>query len=122
MSDILNRAKQHYKDKLNNEIRTVEVPEWGDESGPLKIYVKPANLAIRDKIYKFASKGSLEALVETIILRAKDSDGLSLFTPADRKTFINDVDPDVIARVAGEISEDLIDITGEIEVGEAGKN
>lgn len=121
MSDILRRAKAHYSEKLNKEMRIVEVPEWGDDKGPLKIFVKPANLTVRDKIYKHVANGSLEALVETIILRAKDSDGLSIFTSGDKQALMNQVDPDVIARIASEISEDL-DLSGDESYEDAVKN
>lgn len=121
MSEILNRAKAQYRDKINSQVRTVTVPEWGTDSKPLLIFVKPANLAVRDKIYKYAANGSLEALVEAIILRAKDEDGVPLFTAADKQDFMKYVDPDVIARVAGEISADL-DLSGEADIKEAAKN
>jgi hypothetical protein len=121
MSDILNRAKAQYRDKLNRSVRVVEVSEWGTEDKPLKIFVKPANLAVRDKIYKFAANGSLEALVEAIILRAMDEDGSPLFDQSQKREFMTSVDPDIIARVAASISEDL-DLTGESDIKEAAKN
>ncbi len=121
MNEILNRAKNHYQEKLNVEPRIVEVPEWGDDKGPLKIYVKPANLNVRDKIWKYSMENSLEALVETIILRAKDEDGISIFTSGNKESLMKSVDPDVIARVALEISND-IDLTGREDYEDAAKN
>ena len=120
MSDIIGRAKAHYKEKLNAEQRVIEVEEWGEDGNPLLIYVKPANLVVRDKIYKYAAQGSLEALVESIILRAVDADGLPIFAKKDKNALMTSVDPDVIARISSEISLDL-DIDGEDPVVEAGK-
>ena len=34
----IDRAVAHFSAQ---EVRTIEVPEWGDEDGPLVIYVEP---------------------------------------------------------------------------------
>lgn len=107
MGSPIERAKAHWAEKLSEGPRRIEVPEWGDESGPLEIFVHPANLKQRNKIFQKAKGDDLEALADTIILRAKDSNGMSIFHPSDRGALVSDVDPDVLARVAGEIMEDL---------------
>ena len=108
MSEILSRAKENYSAKLNAPKRVVKVPEWGYEGKPLEIYVKPATLFIRDKVYKaVTSDGGLESLVDIIILRALDADDIPLFTKADKQDFMNTIDPDVIIRVATAINDDM---------------
>jgi len=105
MSQVLERAKASFRARLS-EVRCIEVPEWGDESGPLRIYVRPATLKERDAIYRHVSAGSLEALVETLIQRARDEEGKPIFRPVDRLELMRHVDPDVIARVVAEINGD----------------
>lgn len=108
MSDILNAATAHYSTKLNSPKKVVLVPEWGTDGQPLKIYVKPSTLHIRDKIYKAVTKdGGLEALVDIIILRSLDSLDIPMFNQKDKATFMDSIDPDVIVRVATEINDDL---------------
>ena len=37
----IDRAKAHFK---SLQIKAIEVPEWGDENGPLIVYVEPFTL------------------------------------------------------------------------------
>ncbi len=118
MNKVLERAVQHYAE--HDKPRVIEVPEWGDESGPLRVHVWPANLKTRNKIYAYAKDGSLEALVESLILRARDEDKLPIFSPGDRELLMTRVDPEVIARVVQEINSDLD--TGDEDIEAAEKN
>ncbi len=116
----IERAVSHWADKLTR-VRTIEVPEWADEQGnPLVIYVWPANMAQRNKIAKLATEGSLEALIESLVLRARDQDQRPLFAPKDREALMTKADPDVIVRICMDINSDL-DLSDEA-VGEAEKN
>jgi hypothetical protein len=83
----------------------VTVPEWVDESGEaVVIYVRPITLAERNKIYRYTIANSLDALVETLIQRARDIDGKAMFTYADKSHLRHGVDPNVIERVTIEIN------------------
>ena len=31
---VLDRAKQHFADRMAENMEVIEVPEWGDEHGP----------------------------------------------------------------------------------------
>lgn len=112
MIDVLEQAKSHFKSKLNTP-RIIEVPEWGTEDEPLKIYVWPSNLMERDRIYQHV--GSLESLVETVIVRAKDAEGKPLFKTVHRQELLREVDPDVLARIVTEMNNE------EVTAEEAGK-
>jgi len=107
METALERAKAHWSAKLDAGPRIIEVPEWGDDSGPLKIYVFPANLAQRNKVFQKAKGEDLNALADVIILRARTEAGTPIFKPGDRAEFTHHIDPDVVASVAGKIMEDL---------------
>jgi hypothetical protein len=103
---VIERAKKHWSDRLT-EVREIEVPEWGDGTDPLVIFVSPTNMAQRNKIFKLAQAGDLESLAETLVLRARDKDGAPIFKPSDRDTFMTACDPDVIVRVAKDINSDI---------------
>jgi hypothetical protein len=103
---ILARAKQHWLSKIA-ETRIVEVAEWGVEDVPLRIWVRPATLAVRDKIYQSIKDGSLRGLAVALVTRARDEDGQPMFTEMDIRELMNEVDPDVLARVVEEMNEDL---------------
>jgi len=116
MNSAIERAMAHYAPKLD-DVRAIEVPEWG-----VTIYVKPANLAVRDKLYQASIKHGLSALADTLILRALNEDGMRVFKPVDRVHLLNEVDPDVLTRVASEINDDLDGLTDEAITEEAGNS
>ncbi|MDH5528363.1 MAG: hypothetical protein OEY97_13815 [Nitrospirota bacterium] len=99
MSEILEKAKGHFKERLSAGMGTVEVPEWGTT-----IHFRPLNLKERDRIHQFAAKDSLEALVETLIVRALDADGKPIFKSVHRTELMREVDPEIIARVCEEMN------------------
>lgn len=116
----IERIKQHWADRIT-EVRQIAVPEWGDDDGPLLIFVKPTNLAQRGKLFKLANNDSLDAVAETLILRARKEDGTSIFAPADREALMTSCDPDVLTRVASEINSD-INAASQDELEDAAKN
>jgi len=99
MSAILEKAKSHFKELLSAGLAEIHVPEWD-----FTIYCRPLNLRERDRIHKFAAKDSLEALVETLIVRSLDGDGKPLFKSVHRTELMREVDPEVIARVCEEMN------------------
>ncbi|MDH5528324.1 MAG: hypothetical protein OEY97_13620 [Nitrospirota bacterium] len=111
MSEILEKAKGHFKERLAAGLGSIEVPEWGTT-----IHFRPLNLRERDRIHRFAAKDSLEALVETLIVRALDGDGKPLFKSVHRTEFMREVDPEIIGRVCEEMNraerQSLEDISG----------
>lgn len=102
---VMERARAHFREQMT-AVNSVEVPEWGDSSGPLRIYYRPMSLKERDQIFRFVSKDSLESLVETLIVRARDEDGKKIFRPADRNELMREVDPDVIGRIVAEMGDE----------------
>ena len=47
---------------------------------------------------------TVEALIESLIVKALDKDGKRIFMDADRINLMNEADPAVIVRVAGQIN------------------
>jgi hypothetical protein len=114
MSTILNNATAHFRAKLGGELRSIEVPEWGS-----KIWYKPVTtLKEQSKLVELAQQNkTVEALVETLIMKARNEDGSKMFTMPDKVVFMNEVDPAIIIRVVGDMN-DKIDAEDE----EAAKN
>lgn len=101
MSKILEKATAHFRNQISGEMKTLEVPEW-----EAKIYFKSAtSLKDEGRILELSQQGkTIEALVESLIIRARNEDGSKMFTLADKPTFLNEIDPKVIIRVVGEMN------------------
>lgn len=99
-------ATQHFKEQLSGELLQVEVPEWN-----ATIWFKPAfTFAQQEKIIQLSNDGKMvEALVETLIVRALDQEGKRLFTHASKTRLMNEVDPNVIIRVVTEMNQEIKD-------------
>ena len=91
----IEKAKAHFN---SLDIKTIDVPEWD-----LVIYAKPLNLFETKKLMKFANDDSIEMLAYVVMLKSLDEKGEPLFTLEDKKALLNDVDKDVLARVANDI-------------------
>lgn len=100
MSVLLN-ATEHFKSKLSGGLQKITVPEWKTD-----IYFKPAYpFAVEQKIIQLQQEGkSVEALVETVILKALDPDGKPLFSKFDKNTLMNETDPNVIISICTQIN------------------
>lgn len=97
----MERMTAHYRTKISGEMRKLHVPEWD-----MDIYYKDANtLQEEAKLIELAQKGkTVEALVETLIVKARNQDGTKMFKMADKITMMNEVDPNVFIRVVGEMN------------------
>jgi hypothetical protein len=100
MSKVLDKATAHFRNRISGEMRKVNVPEWDCD-----IYFKEANtLKEESKIIELAQTGkSVEALVETLLIKSRNQDGTKMFSMADKAVFMNEVDPTVIIRVVTEM-------------------
>jgi len=97
--DVLGKAKEHFTQLQDEAMPYVEVPEWGEEKEPLKVYYKVMTLAQQDQIFKYVQEGSLKSLAQTLITRARKDDGSKMFRPANMTELMNLVDPKVIERI-----------------------
>lgn len=93
-------AKVHFS---GLSIEMVEVPEWGADGEPLKVYYKPMTLAEKNKLYKLATNDDLEIMAYTLIYKALDADGNKLFDLGDKRALMHEVDADVAAELAAKI-------------------
>ena len=118
MSDIIEAAKSHFREKLGGGLKSLEIPEWSVKGKPVKIYYKSSlNFSQQEKILALSDaqkKG--EAIVEALIQRALDEDGTRMFKSVHKTELMKSIDPDVISRVVGEMASD------EVDLEEASKN
>lgn len=116
MNKVIEQATAHFRDKINGKLRSIAVPEWSTT-----IYFKNS-ITLRDqaKLIELASSGKqVEALVESLIVKARTEDGDKMFVPADKQVFLNEVDPAVLIRVVSEINSAT---EPEADLGEIEKN
>jgi len=94
---ILENVKSHYKSKLSGELQKMSVPEWKTD-----VFFKQAHpFAVESKIIELQQAGkTVEALVESVILKALDPEGKPLFNKFDKVTLMNEADPNVLMRIA----------------------
>jgi len=93
---VLDKAIEHFD---SFEVQQIEVPEWD-----CTVYYTPFTLAEKKKLLKFAKSDDIEFLIRTLILKAKDAQGESMFDVSDRVTLLNKVSDVVITRIVNEIS------------------
>jgi hypothetical protein len=101
MSKVLEKATAHFRTKITGEMRKINVPEWETD-----IWFKESNtLKEESRLIELAQQGkTVEALVETLIVKARNEDGTKMFTAMDKVVFLNEVDPNVVIRVVGEMN------------------
>ncbi len=97
----LEKATAHFRNKISGEMKSIHVPEWDT-----KIWFKTSiTLKEQSKLVELSQQGkTVEALVESLITKARHEDGTKMFTPMDKIVFMNEVDPQVIIRVVGEMN------------------
>ena len=83
--------------------RHIDVPEWGEEGKPEKVYYGPLLAGELNRIQRkhptFLSSASLEAMVDLIILKAENGQGEKLFTLEDKAILMRE-EVNVVSTVA----------------------
>ena len=98
----IDQAKAHFK---TLKTKTIEVAEWGDENGPLVIYVEPFTLKDKAKLQAVTkvTGSEIDALVELVVMKSLDKNGEKLFTIEDKHALRNAVDSRILERISAEI-------------------
>ena len=95
MSDILDKAKEHFQ-AIDRKI--IYVPEW-DQT----IYSKPLTLADKRILTRNTKPDDVTMFADVLILKAEDKEGKKLYTLEDKQTLMRSVDPEIVARIAQQI-------------------
>jgi hypothetical protein len=104
MSKALAAAKAHFKEVLSQGLcGPIIVKEWGDT----EVYYKPAtNFFQESKIVELQAQGkTVDALIQSLILRALDKEGKPLFTQGDKQELMREVDPNIILKIVTEMND-----------------
>ena len=96
----IERAKKHFEDQ---DVRVIEVAEWGEDDKPLKIYSKPLTLAETSKLYKMSKEDDLTMMAYVLIYKALDDNGEKLFDKDNKNALLNSVDREILVNVAQQI-------------------
>jgi len=94
---IIDKATAHYRSKLDGSLLKARIDEWEED-----VYYYPTtSLKDESSILKLQQEGkTVEALVQTLIVKCRKPDGSKMFAPADKVTLMNEVDPKIIIRIA----------------------
>lgn len=108
---VLERATAHYQDRIKN-MASFEVEEWG-----VTIYHRPVStLAQEAEVIELARRNkTTEAMVVTIINKARDENGKAMFSKHDKAALMNEVDPAVILKIAERINGGAMPNVEELE-------
>jgi hypothetical protein len=107
---ITDKIAKHYQASISGDLKKIHVEEWDTDifcrtTYPLKDEAKILELQTQGK--------TVEALVESIIVKGRDKNGKRLFHDADRIKLMNEADPMVIIKVASDINNAKIDLDQE---------
>jgi hypothetical protein len=97
--DAIDLVREHF---TSLGTKAIVVPEW-----KMTIYSTPVTLGEKNRLYRKSKDSDMELLVDILIAKAQNAEGVKLFTIEHRITFLNKADSNVVARVANAIlSED----------------
>ena len=106
---VLKAAKAHFKDRLSEELRCIEVPEWTEEDGnPVKIYFRPSmRLSQKSIILKHYNKDEFDkAIAYGLIFRCRDADGKRVFKEGQVDQIIDEIDPEIASWIIQQMDKD----------------
>ena len=108
---VIEKAAAQFRERLNGEPQSIDVPEWSEKDKPFKIYFKPLiNFKAQEKIYALVNAGKAsEAICQTLVIRALDIDGKNIFRQHDIQALMHESDPDVVGRIIQAMSPDEFD-------------
>lgn len=115
---ILDDAESHFKKVRAESQIEIDVPEW-----KAKLVVRRGSAAQKEKFFYFYRQGEyLKAQAWMLIKRCYLEDGSRAFPheQSAEKRLLESVDPNIIIRIAGQISD--FDATENIDPEEALKN
>jgi len=97
---VIDNAKKHFAEQ---DVKVIEVHEWGEDDKPLRIFSKPLTLAETSKLYKMSKEDDLTMMAYVLIYKALDENGDKLFDLGDKNALLNSVDREILVSVATQI-------------------
>ena len=106
MTNVIKNITEHYKSAIGGDLIKYHCKEWNTDIYYRRTY--PFKDEVR--VIELQSQGkTVDALVETLITKARRADGSKMFMDADRITLMNEADPQVIIQVAAAINSAKLD-------------
>lgn len=105
---ITDKISKHYQSAIGGELQKYHCKEWDTD-----IYFRGTYpLKDESKILELQTQGkTVEALVESIVTKARDKDGKRMFADADKVKLMNEADPMTVVKVASAINNGRITAT-----------
>tara|TARA_B100000214_G_scaffold238720_1_gene174632 strand:+ start:1810 stop:2175 length:366 start_codon:yes stop_codon:yes gene_type:complete len=115
MSKTLDKIAQHWQKAIAGGLEKLRVDEWD-----MDIYIKKTYpFSVESRVMKLQSQGEpVEALVETLIVKALDKDGKRIFADADKINLMNEADPSVILKIVTAINTANLRVEGKEDAKE----
>ena len=107
---ITSKIAKHYQNAIGGELKKYHCEEWDTDifyrtTYPLKDEAKVLELQAAGK--------TIEAVIESIIVKARDKNGKRLFHDADRIKLMNEADPLVVVKVGTAINKAKLTVNQE---------
>lgn len=101
MPDITKNITRHFQSVIGGELDKLRVEEWDMDI----YYRKTYSLIDETRIVELQNKGkTVEAMVESLIVKARDKNGKRLFEDAHREVLLREADPSIVLKVISAIN------------------
>ena len=110
MTDVMKKISKHYQGLVTKDMEMLNVREWD-----MDIYYRTTNsFADERAMIAHQTKGEIvEALVQSIVSKARDKNGKKIFSDAHKDQLMNEADPKVLTRVATHLNNAQVTLTQE---------
>lgn len=113
MANLIDKVESHFDSVMANGLQgPISVPEWDTEL----YWLASTTLAEESIVLELTQNGkTTEALVMSLILRARDKDGKQVFHKGDKIKLMRVADPKVLLRVITEMNDAQSDIDNAVK-------
>lgn len=96
----------------------IEIPEWGEQGVPLRLFYKAPTLAMLAKVRKDSGDDDVKMMAMLVALSSMDEKGERLFTNMNWHDLFNGGDPAVVQRIGSAIMAEVRFDNAAIEAAE----
>ena len=113
---MINKITKHYQDAISDDnMHKIFIKEWD-----MDIYFRNTySFKDESRVVSLQTEGKVvEALVESLVIKARDKEGKRIFADADRLTLLHEADPAVITRICTAISNANLRVASDVAAKE----
>jgi hypothetical protein len=85
----------------------IEIPEWGEENKPLRLFYRAPTLAILAKVRKDSGEDDVKMMAMLVAISSLNEKGERLFTNMNWHDLFNGADPAVVQRIGTAIMAEV---------------